>query len=81
MDGKRRSDVNTWLPHSLQKWRVTLGVAAKAVSDSSPVTLKPFLDRLTQVVKAAPLRRRHWPQWQWITLVGAKPDRRLMAPQ
>ena len=81
MTGKRASTVYRCPPQRLQKWRVTLVVAAKVVNDDSPWTVTWSRDMLTQVVNAAPLRRRHWRQWQFTVPFGTPLQRRRVAPQ
>lgn len=62
--GMRASAVKTCVPHWPQKWRVTLAVAAKLRRAWRSWIDTAALGTDTQVVHAAPLRRRHWLQWQ-----------------
>ena len=75
------SVVKTCDPQTRQKCRVTLGVTGNTLNGSLPVSATAVLGKLAQVVKAAPLRRRHWPQWQCTTLLGAASACRVIAVQ
>jgi hypothetical protein len=45
------------------------------------VVTTAVLAKLAHVVNAAPLKRRHWPQWQLTTLFGAAAACMLTAAQ
>jgi hypothetical protein len=81
MFGSRVSDVKTWDPHTGQKCRVTLGVTWNELSGAPSVVTTAVLAKLAHVVNAAPLKRRHWPQWQLTTLFCAAVACMLTAAQ
>jgi hypothetical protein len=73
--------VNTWEPHTAQKWRNRRGVGANRVSLWPPLKTTLSCLAVIQVVKAAPLSRLHWPQWQLTGGRSAAATSTVTAPQ